>query len=280
MSMADSLNNPRARRTKFWALFAAAALAFLSPTRLLATDPLQEAPAPEEGATIRLTREAVLNGVTLAKGTELRIVGVKKDSAGAVTRVDLQQQSGDKKVFKGIAAEALSALTAAPAAGAPEGDRSSIFKVAAQIPIIRDLVLGDVVFTRGSVLQVERVVKDKTGKVIKLDLRETSGQKRRVRDLAVEKLLLALSPDDVSWADAEVGRVIKLGGDFQFGGNSFARGSKMVVTRVETEPKTGSAIKVDLRELEAPKREMAGVPVALLKQNGAVGTAASVGLPH
>src|SRR5262252_5794802 len=206
--MAEPLPHPRARRTKFWPLLAAAALALFSPMWLGAT--------PEEGATIRLTREAVLNGVTLAKGTELRIVGVKKDAAGAVTRVDLQLESGDKKVFKGIAAEAISALTAAPTAGAPAGDRSSIFKVGAQIPIIRDLVLGDVVFARGSVLQVERVVKDKSGKVTKLDLRETSGQKRRVHDLSVERLLLALSPDDVSWADAEVGRVISLGGDFQF----------------------------------------------------------------
>src|SRR5215471_11362190 len=110
LSMAEPLPHPSARKTKFWPLFAAAALALFSPTRLGAADPSAGAPAPAEGATIRLTREAVLNGVTLAKGTELRIVGVKKDAAGAVTRVDLQLESGDKKVFKGIAAEALSAL--------------------------------------------------------------------------------------------------------------------------------------------------------------------------
>jgi hypothetical protein len=45
----------------------------------------------------------------------------------------------------------------------------------------------------------------------------------------------------------------------------------MIVTRVETEARTGSAVKVDLRELEGQKREALAVPVALLKQNGAVG---------
>jgi hypothetical protein len=223
------------------------------------------------GAVVRLTRDAVLNGVSLSKGTELRVVGVKKDESGAVSRVDLE--GPDKKLFKGIAAEALSALTAAPTS-AVSGDRASIFKVGAQIPIIRELSLGDVVFPRGSVLQVERVAKDKSGKVAKLDLRETTGQKRRVRDLPVEKLLMALSPDDVSWADAQVGRVIQLGATLSFEGNSYPRGDKMVVTRVETEARTGSAVKVDLKEVEGQKREALGVPVALLKQNGAVGTAA------
>jgi hypothetical protein len=56
----------------------------------------------EEGASIRMTREAVLNGVTIAKGAELRIVGVRKDENGVVTRVDLQQVVGDKRVFMGI----------------------------------------------------------------------------------------------------------------------------------------------------------------------------------
>jgi hypothetical protein len=236
--------------------------------------PPESAPAPEPGSTIRLMREAVLNGVTLPKGTELRIAGVKKDDRGVVTRVDLEEPNGTKKVFKGIAPEALAALTAAPSAGAPSGDRGSIFKVGAQIPIIRELSLGTVVFPRGSTLQIDRIVKDKAGKLTKLDLRETSGEKRRVRDLPVEKLLLALSPDDVSWADAQVGRVLQLGADLEFAGGAFARGAKMVVTRVETEPRTGSAVKVDLRELEGQKREALGVPVALLKQNGAVGTAA------
>jgi hypothetical protein len=231
------------------------------------------APAVDVGTVVHLTRDAVLNGVSLTKGTELRVVGVKKDDRGAAVRVDLEAQGADKKVFKGIAAEALAALTAAPTS-AVSGDRASIFKVAAQIPIIRELVLGDTVFPRGSVLQVERVVKDKSGKVTKLDLRETSGPKRRLRDVPVDKLLLALSPDDVSWADAQVGRVIQLGAELAFAGSSYPRGTKMTVTRVETEARTGSAAKVDLRELEGQKREALGVPVALLKQNGAVGTAA------
>jgi hypothetical protein len=241
---------------------------------LAATDSADESAAAEAGTTFRLTREAVLNGVTLTKGAELQIVAVKQDQEGKVTRVDLQEIGGDKRVFKGIAREALSALTAAPSAGAPSGDRTSVFKVAAQIPILRDLTLGNVVFARGSVLQVDRVVKDKAGKVTKLDLRETSGQKRRVRDMPVEKLLLALSPEDIGWADAEVGRVIQLGAPLDFAGQAFARGAKLTVVRVETDPKTGAAIRVDLRELEGAKRELAGVPVATLKQNGAVGTAA------
>jgi len=260
-------------RPRSWFRTAAAAVIFAIAVGPAAAEPSSEA-EPEPGSTIRLTREAVLNGITLPKGTELRIVGVKKDDRGVVTRVDLEEAGSDKKVFKGIAAEALAALTAAPSAGAPAGDRASIFKVGAQIPILRELALGNVVIPRGSTLQIDRVVKDKAGRVAKLDLRETSGDKRRLRDLPVEKLLLALSPDDVSWADAQVGRVIQLGGDLDFAGSSYPRGAKMIVTRVETEARTGSAVKVDLRELEGQKREALGVPVALLKQNGAVGTAA------
>jgi hypothetical protein len=227
-----------------------------------------------EGAVIKTTRDAVLNGVTLPKGTELKVAAMKKDEQGVVTRVDLQQLDGAKKLFKAITTDSLMALVAAPTTGAPSDDRSSIFKVAAQIPIVRDLSLAGTVFSRGTVLQIDRVEKDKTGKVIKLDLRETSGQKRLMRNVAVEQLLFALSPDEVTWPDGAVGRVIVLGADFKFGGAMLAKGDKLVVTRVETDPKKGEVVRVDLRETEGEKREVASVPVALLKQNGALGTAA------
>jgi hypothetical protein len=233
-----------------------------------------QTPSFEEGAVIKITRDAVLNGVTLSKGTELKIASVKKDASGALSRVDLQQMDGEKKVFKAITPEALTALTAAPNSGASAGDRTSMFKVAAQIPIVRELSLGGVVFVRGTVLQIDRLEKDKSGKVIKLDLRETSGQKRLMRGVGVEQLLLALSPDDVTWPDGAVGRTVQLGADFKFGSTSLAKGTKLVVTRVETEPKKGEVVKVDLRETDGDKRELASVPVALLKQNGALGSAA------
>ncbi len=226
-----------------------------------------------EGAILKITRDAVLNGVTLPKGTELKVASIKKDESGAVTRVDLQQQGGDKKLFKAITPEALAALVAAPTTGSPSDDRSSIFKVAAQIPIVHELSLGGVVFGRGSVLQIDRVEKDKNGKVIKLDLRETSGQKRLMRNVAVEALLFALSPDEVTWPDGAVGRAIVLGAELKFGGAVFAKGTKFVVTRVETDPKKGEVVRVDIRETEGDKRELASVPVAILKQNGALGTA-------
>ncbi len=229
-----------------------------------------------EGSVIKITRDAVLNGVTLAKGTELKIASIKKNSEGAVTRVDLQQVDGDKKLFKAIPPEAISALAATPNSTGPTGDRASIFKVAAQIPIVRELSLGSVVFGRGTVLQIDRVEKNKAGNVVKLDLRETSGAKRLMRGVTVEALLLALSPDDVTWPDGAVGRVIQLGADFQFGAMGFTKGTKLVVTRLETEPKAHEIIKVDLRETEGQKREVAGVPVAQLKQNGAIGTSAGV----
>jgi hypothetical protein len=227
-----------------------------------------------EGAVIKITREAVLNGVTLAKGTELRVASIKKDESGEVTRVDLQQLDGDKKLFKAITTQALAALVSSSTTGSSSDDRSSIFKVAAQIPIVRELSIAGVVFPRGSVLQIDRVEKDRNGKVVKLDLRETSGQKRLMRNVAVEALLLALSPDEVTWPDGAVGRVIVLGAEFKFGGAAFSKGTKFVVTRVETDPKKGEVVRVDIRETEGDKRELASVPVALLKQNGALGTAA------
>ena len=227
-----------------------------------------------EGSIIKTTREAVLNGVTLSKGTELKIASIKKDETGAVTRVDLQQLDGPKALFKAITTEALAALVSSSTTGSSSDDRSSIFKVAAQIPIVRELSLAGTVFSRGSVLQIDRVEKDKNGKVVKLDLRETSGQKRLMRNVGVEQLLLALSPDEVTWPDGAVGRVIVLGADFKFGGAVFTKGSKLVVTRVETDPKKGEVVRVDLRETEGDKRELASVPVAVLKQNGALGTAA------
>jgi len=253
-------------RAAIFVALAAAAPAFAGETVSIA-----------EGMTIKITREAVLNGVTLPKGTELRVVSIKKDESGAFTRVDLQQLDGDKKLFKAITPQALEALVAAPTGGSSSDDRSSIFKVAAQIPIVRELSLSGVVFPRGSVLQIDRVEKDKNGRVIKLDLRETSGQKRLMRNVAVESLLFALSPDEVTWPDGAVGRLIVLGGEFKFGGAVFAKGTRLVVTRVENDPKKAEVVRVDLRETEGDKREMASVPVALLKQNGALGTA--VGAP-
>jgi hypothetical protein len=227
-----------------------------------------------EGAVIKITREAVLNGVTLPKGTELRVASVKKDESGEVTRVDLQQLDGDKKLFKAITTQAVAALVSSSTTGSSSDDRSSIFKVAAQIPIVRELSLAGVVFPRGSVLQIDRVEKDKNGKVVKLDLRETSGQKRLMRNVAVEALLFALSPDEVTWPDGAVGRIIVLGGEFKFGGAVFAKGTKFVVTRVESDAKKNEVVRVDIREQEGDKRELSSVPVALLKQNGALGTAA------
>jgi hypothetical protein len=261
------------RMVKFrCALHPSAALLILA---LAAVRPVRaESLSVEEGAIIKITREAVLNGVTLSKGTELKVASIKKDALGAVNRVDLQQVDGDKKVFKAITPEALTALTAPSTNAAASSDRASIFKVAAQIPIVRDLSLGGVVFTRGTVLQIDRLEKDKTGKVIKLDLRETSGQKRLMRAVTVEHLLIALSPDDVTWPDGAVGRTVQLGAEFKFGSASFAKGTKLLVTRVETDPKKGEVVRVDLRETDGDKRELASVPVALLKQNGALGSAA------
>jgi hypothetical protein len=248
--------------------------AFALALVLMVSTPRAETLSISEGAIIKITRDAVLNGVTLPKGTQLRIANLKKDESGTVNRVDLQEVDGDKKVFKAITTDALSALVAAPTGSATSDDRSSIFKVAAQIPIVRELSLAGVVFPRGSVLQIDRVEKDKNGKVVKLDLRETSGPKRLMRNVAVEQLLFALSPDEVTWPDGAVGRMIVLGGEFKFGGGVFAKGTKLVVTRVETDPKKGEVVRVDLRETEGDKRELTSVPVAVLKQNGALGTAA------
>jgi hypothetical protein len=247
--------------------------AFAIALMLIVSTPRAETLSISEGTIIKITREAVLNGVTLAKGTELRISNLKKDESGTVSRVDLQQLDGDKKVFKAITPEALAALIATPT-GSASDDRSSIFKVAAQIPIVRELALAGMVFPRGSVLQIDRVEKDKNGKVVKLDLRETSGPKRLMRNVAVEQLLFALSPDEVTWPDGAVGRMIVLGGEFKFGRHVFAKGTKLVVTRVDTDPKKGEVVRVDLQETEGDKRELASVPVAVLKQNGALGTAA------
>jgi hypothetical protein len=226
----------------------------------------------EEGVVVKITRDAVLNGVSLPKGTELKIVAIKKDNGGDVNRFDLQRVDGDKKVFKAITLEALTALTATSGASS-SADRTAVFKVAAQIPIVRELSLGGVVFTRGSTLQIDKVEKDKTGRPAKLDLRETSGAKRLMRGVAVEQLLVALSPDDVTWPDGAVGRTLQLGAEFKFGGVVFSRATRFVVTRVETEPKKGEVVRVDLRETDGEKRELASVPVALLKPNGALGTA-------
>jgi len=256
---------------KIVAVVLGVALLLLGPTARAETVSISE------GATIRTTREAVLNGVTLPKGTELRVASIKKDDSGAIARVDLQRVDGDKKLFKALTTEALAALIAAPSGASTSDDRSSIFKVAAQIPIVRELSLAGLAFSRGSVLQIDRVEKDRNGKVVKLDLRETSGQKRLMRNVAVEQLLFALSPDEVTWPDGAVGRIIALGTDLKFGGAEFSKGTKLQVTRVESDPKKGEVVRVDLRESEGEKRELSSVPVAILKQNGALGTA--VGAP-
>jgi len=227
----------------------------------------------EEGTIVKITRDAVLNGVSLAKGTELKIATIKKDNAGESNRFDLQRMDGDKKVFKAISLESLTALISASGGSSGGVDRSAMFKVAAQIPIMRELSLGGVVFARGSTLQIDKVEKDKTGKPAKLDLRETSGAKRLMRGVAVEQLLVALSPDDVTWPDGAVGRTIQLGAEFKFGGVVFPKATRFVVTRVETEPKKGEVVRVDMRETDGEKRELQSVPVAILKQNGALGSA-------
>ena len=240
---------------------------------LLLVGQLSAQAALTEGATIKITREAQLNGVTLAKGTELEIVALRRDDTGQVNKVVLQQVEDVGKVWKAITVEAVAALTAPPNTAAPADDRSSVFKVAAQIPIVSDLVLGDVVFKRGTVLQIDRVEKDKSGRTVKLDLRETSGKKRLMRGVVVEKLLVALAPDDVTWPDGAVGRVITLPRELKYEGTTYGKGTRWVVTRVETEPKGGQVVKVDLRESQGEKRELARVSVALLKQNGALGGA-------
>jgi hypothetical protein len=227
----------------------------------------------EEGTVIRLAREAILNGVTLAKGTELKVARVRKDAKGEVVRVDLQQIGGDQTLFKALTPDAVAAMTSQSGGPARPSDKSAMFKVAAQIPILRDLVLGDIIFPKGSTLQIDRVHK-KAGKVVKVDLRETSGRKRLVRNVAVEQLLFALSPEDVTWPDGAVGRSIELGEDMTFDGETFAKGTKFTVTRVETEPRHHEVVKVDLRETAGRKREIKNVSVALLKRAGALGTSA------
>jgi hypothetical protein len=227
----------------------------------------------EEGTVVKITRDAVLNGVALPKGTELKIASIKKDNAGETNRFDLQRLDGDKKLFKAITLEAVTALLAAPGSGQANTDRTAIFKVAAQIPLMRELSLGGMVFPRGSTLQIDKVEKDKTGRPTKLDLRETSGSKRLMRGVTVEQLLVALSPDDVTWPDGAVGRTIQLGADFKFGGAVFPKATRFIVTRVETEPKKGEVVRVDIRETEGEKRELSSVAVAVLRQNGALGTA-------
>jgi hypothetical protein len=249
----------------------AALVIALGPTVM--TTARAESIALEEGAVVKITRDAVLNGVSLPKGTELKIAAIKKDNAGDSNRFDLQRMDGDKKVFKAITLESLTALVSSAGASSGGVDRTAMFKVAAQIPIMRELSLGGVVFSRGSTLQIDKVEKDKTGRPAKLDLRETSGAKRLMRGVTVEQLLAALSPDDVTWPDGAVGRSIQLGAEFKFGGVIFPKATRFVVTRVETEPKKGEVVRVDIRETDGEKRELASVPVAILKQNGALGTA-------
>jgi hypothetical protein len=258
------------RITLKWLRIAALALAaaLVSPVAV-ATDVSSLQP----GAVIRLAREAVLNGVTLPKGTELKVARVMRDRQGEVVRVDLQQVEGDKTLFKALTPDAVAAMTSQSGGPARPADKSAMFKVAAQIPILRDLVLGDIIFPKGSTLQIDRVHK-KAGKVVKVDLRETSGRKRLVRNVGVEQLLFALSPEDITWPDGAVGRSIELGEEMTFEGESFAKGTKFVVTRIETEPRHHEVVKVDLRETAGQKRQIKDVSVALLKRAGALGTSA------
>src|SRR5882672_7967022 len=115
-------------------------------------------PTLEEGSTLVLAREATLNGVTLAKGSELVITKVTKDAAGAVARVDVQEPAGQKRIFKALTPEAVRAMASAGAAGGSGGrDRGEMFKVGAQIPLLHKAVLGGIEFASGSVLQIERV---------------------------------------------------------------------------------------------------------------------------
>lgn len=253
-----------------WLLIAAFALAGTLAAPFAAADAI----TLEEGAIIRLARESVLNGVTMAKGTELKVAGLKRDDKGVVVRIDLQQVGGEKKLFKALTVDAVAAMTSQSGGPVQSSDKAAMFKVAAQIPILRDLILGDVVFPKGSTLQIVRLQKDAAGKVIKIDLRETSGQKRLLHGVPVEQLLFALSPEDVTWPDGAVGRQIELGAELTFGGQIFVKGTKFQVTRVETEPKNHEVVKVDLREMGGQKRELAGVSVAVLKRNGALGTSA------
>lgn len=234
----------------------------------------------KEGVTIHLTRDVVLNGVNLARGSNLVIAKVKKDEAGKTVRVDLAEPGGEKRVFKAITPDAVQAMTATSGSGGGAGggtggsvDRNAMFKVAAQIPLMRDVTLGGTELSRGTVLQIDRVYKDKEGKVVKVDVRETAGKKRLLRSLTVEEIAYALVPDDVTWPDGAVGRPVTLGNDLSFAGESVAKGTKLVVTRVITD-KNGGIVKVDLRETDGKKREFAEVPVAVLKQNGALGAAA------
>jgi hypothetical protein len=226
-----------------------------------------------QGAVLVLTREAVLNGVTLTKGSEIKVVAVQRDAAGAVVRVDVEQVGGERKVFKGLTLDAVAAMTGASKSTSPNGDRAQVLKAGAQIPIMRDFVVQGITVTKATVLSVDRVQKDGAGKIVKIDLRETTGAHRLIKGVAVEQFLLALSPDDVTWPDGVVGATIEVAGDLVLGGTTFSKGTKLVVTKVVNAPGGGGVVKVDLREIAGDKRTASDVSVAILKQNGALGTA-------
>jgi hypothetical protein len=210
----------------------------------------------------------------MAKGTELKVVHLTMDDRRVVVRIDLQEVGGAKRLFKALTPDSVAAMMTQSGGPPQPNDKTAMFKVAAQIPILKDLFLGDLVFPKGSTLQVDKVHKNVAGRVMAVDLRETSGQKRLMRNVPVEKLLFALSPEDVTWPDGAVGRQIELGADLTVGDRTFTKGTKFVVTRVEIEQKNHEVIKVDLRELGGQKREITNVTVAVLKQNGALGTSA------
>ena len=246
-----------------------AALAFMSIGTVAIAD---NTVTLREGAVITLTREAVLNGVTLPKGSTLKIASVKKAPGGEL-RVDVEQVGGEHRTFKALTPEAIGAMTATSNVSVPSGDSSQVFKVGAQIPLLHDVVLNDLTFQKGSALQVDKVLRDAKGKVVKVDLRETSGKTRLVKGVAVDQLMLALAPDEVTWPDGAVGVNLHLARELRLGEVTFPKGTHFVVTHVQPASNGKGVVRVGLREVEGQKRQFDNISVAVLKQSGALGTA-------
>lgn len=224
-----------------------------------------------EGAVITLTRDAVVNGVTLPKGSLLKVSSVRKDVAGAV-RVDLEQLGGTHQTFKSVTRDALAQLAGAGNLAVPNVDPGQMLKVGAQITLVRDVLLKELGFAKGTVLSVDKVTRDAKGKVVKVDLREISGKSCLVRGVAVDQLLLGLAADAVTWPDGAVGARLQLPRELQLGDATFPKGTKFVVTHVVYAVSGGGVVKVNLREAEGQKRPVPDVPVAVLKQAGAIVT--------
>lgn len=228
--------------------------------------------ALREGSIITLTREAVVNGVTLTKGSQLRVSSIKKDATGSV-RLDLEQVGGAHQTFKSLTPDAVAQMTGAANSAVPNGDPGQMFKPGAQIPLVRDLTLQGTEFHKGSTLQVDKVVHDAKGKVVKIDLRETGGKLRLLKGVPVEQILLGLAGDAVTWPDGVVGARLQLPKDLQLGDTVFPKGTKFVVTHVVHAASGAGVVKVSLREADGQKRSVDDVSVAVLKQGGALGTA-------